>query len=63
MGGIVGFFAVIQESYTMYIMCGAILLLALIIAACALRCPKCGKCVPDRFTMKFDYCPHCGEKI
>jgi predicted RNA-binding Zn-ribbon protein involved in translation (DUF1610 family) len=41
----------------------AVLLIALAVSAAKLRCPACGKRIPEQVNMRIEVCPHCGKPL
>lgn len=41
----------------------SVLLIALVVSAVKLRCPACGKRIPERVNMRIEVCPHCGKPL
>ena len=40
-----------------------ILLIALAVSAMKLKCPECGRRIPERVNMKVEVCPYCGKEL
>ena len=41
----------------------AVLLIALAVSVAKLRCPACGKRIPEQVNMRIEVCPHCGKPL
>ena len=51
-----------EPLHPLSILAGAVPFGGVAFAFCTVRCPYCGKTLPER-TLWTAYCPHCGEKI
>lgn len=64
LGGVVLAAGMLNGNHAVLCLSGlALLLLALAVSAVKLKCPACGRRIPERIDMRISVCPYCGEKL
>ncbi len=64
LGGIVLAAGMLNEKNIFLCLIGvSFLLIALVVSAVKLRCPECGKRIPEQVHMRIEVCPHCGKPL
>lgn len=64
LGGIILAAGMLNGNNTILCLVGiAILFIAVIVSAMKLKCPECGKHIPEKVNMRIKMCPHCGKPL
>jgi len=64
LGGILLAAGLLNDKSVLLCLMGFLFLItALVVSAIKLKCPECGKRIPERVNMKIEVCPHCGKPL